>query len=90
VVLCRGLELLDQLPGRRGTALRKELGLTPAEVSDWDNISRRMYIPFHGDGIISQFEGYLGCLLLSGLRILIGSSPERTETRDREVQEIFS
>jgi trehalose/maltose hydrolase-like predicted phosphorylase len=57
-VLCRGLELLDQLPARRCTALQRELGLTPTEVGRWDDISRRMYIPFHGDGIISQFEGY--------------------------------
>ncbi len=32
----------------------------------------------------------VGCLLLSGLRILIGSSTERTESRDWEVQEILS
>jgi len=57
-VLCRGLELLDQLPPQRGAALRKELGLTPGEISRWDDISRRMYVPFHGDGIISQFDGY--------------------------------
>jgi len=24
----------------------------------WDDISRRMYVPFHDKGIISQFEGY--------------------------------
>ena len=57
-VLCRGLELLDLLPAQRRAALQEELGLTPAEVSRWDEVSRRMYIPFHGDGIISQFEGY--------------------------------
>jgi alpha,alpha-trehalase len=57
-VLCRGLELLDHLPARRGAALRKELCLTAAELSRWDDISRRMYIPFHDDAIISQFEGY--------------------------------
>jgi hypothetical protein len=32
----------------------------------------------------------MGCLLLSGLRILIGSSTERTGSRDWEVQEILS
>jgi Family of unknown function (DUF6308) len=32
----------------------------------------------------------LGCLLLSGLRILIGSSPERTGSHGWEVQEILS
>jgi trehalose/maltose hydrolase-like predicted phosphorylase len=24
----------------------------------WDEISRKLFVPFHGDGIISQFEGY--------------------------------
>ncbi len=24
----------------------------------WEDISRRMFVPFHDDGIISQFEGY--------------------------------
>ena len=28
------------------------------ETARWDDISRRMFVPFHGDGIISQFEGY--------------------------------
>ena len=28
------------------------------EIARWDDISRRMYVPFHDDGIISQFEGY--------------------------------
>src|SRR5690606_9063766 len=31
--------------------------LTAAELAQWDDVSRRMYVPFH-DGIISQFEGY--------------------------------
>jgi len=57
-VLCRSLELLGQLPARRRAALQKELDLTPAEVDRWDDISRRMYVPFHADGIISQFDGY--------------------------------
>jgi Transposase IS116/IS110/IS902 family len=32
----------------------------------------------------------LGCLLLSGLRILIGSSPERTGSSVREIQDVFT
>lgn len=34
------------------------LGLSEEEIARWDEISRRMYVPFHDDGIISQFEGY--------------------------------
>ena len=26
-------------------------------MSQWDHVSRRMFVPFH-DGVISQFEGY--------------------------------
>ncbi len=33
-------------------------GLTADEVARWRDISRRMYVPFHDDGMISQFEGY--------------------------------
>ena len=28
------------------------------ELERWEEISRKLVIPFHGDGIISQFEGY--------------------------------
>jgi trehalose/maltose hydrolase-like predicted phosphorylase len=57
-VLCRALELFDQLPAQRRAGLQRDLGLTQSEVIRWGRVSRRMYIPFHDDGIISQFEGY--------------------------------
>ncbi len=57
-VLSRALDLLGQLPAVRRAALRRELGLSQTEVAHWEDVSRRMYIPFHGDRIISQFEGY--------------------------------
>ncbi len=38
--------------------LRARLGITAAETATWDRLSRRMFVPFHGDGIISQFAGY--------------------------------
>ena len=28
------------------------------ERAHWEDVSRKMHVPFHGDGIISQFEGY--------------------------------
>ena len=34
------------------------LGISDAELALWEDMSRRMFVPFHGDGIISQFEGY--------------------------------
>jgi beta-phosphoglucomutase family hydrolase len=57
-VLCRAIEVLDVLPDIRRAELTTRLGLSTQEIGRWDDISRRMYVPFHGDGIISQFEGY--------------------------------
>ena len=57
-VLCRALEVLDLLPDMRRAELMTRLGLSADEFARWGDISRRMYVPFHDDGIISQFEGY--------------------------------
>ncbi|QYG93540.1 glycoside hydrolase family 65 protein [Iamia sp. SCSIO 61187] len=51
-------EVLPLLPEDRAHELRQRLGITDDELATWDDMSRRMYVPFHGDGIISQFEGY--------------------------------
>ena len=51
-------EVLDLLPASRRDALRARLGLRDEEIALWDEMSRKMFVPFHGDGIISQFEGY--------------------------------
>ena len=51
-------EALSLLPQSRVNALRERLGLTDEELRTWEDMSRRMFVPFHGDGIISQFEGY--------------------------------
>ncbi|HEX5847656.1 MAG TPA: glycosyl hydrolase family 65 protein [Rubrobacter sp.] len=52
------LEMLDLLPEKRRDALRAATGLTDDELRLWDEMSRKMFVPFHDDGIISQFEGY--------------------------------
>ena len=57
-VLCRALDVLDLLPDIRRAELMTRLGLSADEIARWGDISRRMFVPFHGDGIISQFEGY--------------------------------
>jgi trehalose/maltose hydrolase-like predicted phosphorylase len=51
-------DLLSLLPGSRAEALRDRLGITDEELATWRDMSRRMFVPFHQDGIISQFEGY--------------------------------
>ncbi len=57
-VLCRALEVLDLLSAVRRAELTTRLGLPAEEIARWGDISRRMIVPFHDDGIISQFEGY--------------------------------
>ena len=51
-------EVLDLLPKSRREVLRVRIGLRDDEIERWREISRKMFVPFHGDGIISQFEGY--------------------------------
>jgi trehalose/maltose hydrolase-like predicted phosphorylase len=51
-------EVLGLLPERRRKSLCARLGLADDEIETWEEMSRKMFVPFHGDGIISQFEGY--------------------------------
>jgi beta-phosphoglucomutase family hydrolase len=57
-VLSHALDLLDALPTERRQSLREALRIEQQEIELWDEISRKMRIVFHDDGIISQFEGY--------------------------------
>jgi alpha,alpha-trehalase len=57
-VLWRAPQVLEMLPGQRRDELSRLLGLRREELERWDEISRRMLIPFHDGDIISQFEGY--------------------------------
>jgi len=50
--------VLGLLTERRRDTLRAKLDLTDEEIATWQAMSEKMYVPFHGDGIISQFEGY--------------------------------
>jgi trehalose/maltose hydrolase-like predicted phosphorylase len=50
--------LLRLLPASRREVLLARMDLGEDEVRRWEEMSRRMFVPFHGDGIISQFEGY--------------------------------
>ena len=56
--LHRALDALDWLAEDRRTELIEQLRIGDDELRRWDDISRRMFVPFHEDGIISQFEGY--------------------------------
>lgn len=57
-VLCRAMESLELIGEDRKRELLEDLSLEPDELSRWDEISRKMFVPFHDNGIISQFEGF--------------------------------
>jgi trehalose/maltose hydrolase-like predicted phosphorylase len=52
------LEVIERLPERARRSLCAKIGLTENEVQMWRDMSHRMFVPFHENGIISQFEGY--------------------------------
>ena len=52
------VKLVALLPASRAEELRERLGIGDDELAVWRDMSRRMFVPFHDDGIISQFEGY--------------------------------
>ena len=50
--------LLGILPERRRRTLCEQLDLTNQEIETWKEMSRKMYVPFLADGVMSQFEGW--------------------------------
>ncbi len=57
-VLERAREALGKLPLQYHRDVLSELSLDDEELGRWKEIARKLFVPFHGDGIISQFEGY--------------------------------
>lgn len=57
-VLARAFDVLAALPEERRRELRETLALEDDELARWDDVSRRLRVAFHGEGLISQFEGY--------------------------------
>ncbi|MFW5678469.1 MAG: glycoside hydrolase family 65 protein [Rhodosalinus sp.] len=57
-VLSRAEDVLELIPQDERQRLCERLHLSPEELAHWGDVSRRLFIPFHEDGIISQFEGY--------------------------------
>jgi trehalose/maltose hydrolase-like predicted phosphorylase len=53
----RAQDALRVLPAGARDELVRRLCLTADERRTWDDIGRRMFVPFH-DGLISQFAGY--------------------------------
>ncbi|MBR7825616.1 glycoside hydrolase family 65 protein [Actinospica sp. MGRD01-02] len=57
-LLERAGALLKMLPTARHAELSEALGLTAEEIELWGHVAQRLYVPFHDDGVISQFAGY--------------------------------
>jgi beta-phosphoglucomutase family hydrolase len=56
--LAHGLRVLEILGEKRRAELVAELGLTDEELHRWGEVSRKLYVPFFGDGLIAQFEHF--------------------------------
>jgi len=57
-IFWRALDMLELLPENRKRFIMEDLNLQQEEVDHWDELSRKIRVIFHDDGIISQFEGY--------------------------------
>jgi trehalose/maltose hydrolase-like predicted phosphorylase/beta-phosphoglucomutase-like phosphatase (HAD superfamily) len=59
-VLLRALQTLDELPPHYRREVTGELGLGAGELDRWRDITRKMRVVFHENGVLAQFEGYEG------------------------------
>jgi trehalose/maltose hydrolase-like predicted phosphorylase/beta-phosphoglucomutase-like phosphatase (HAD superfamily) len=57
-VLQRALEALAVLPPHYRHELIEELTIGDEELVRWRDLTRKMKVVFHADGVLSQFEGY--------------------------------
>ncbi len=52
------MHVLHELTDDRRHELTDQLEIRHGEIDRWKRIAQRMFVPFHGNGIISEFEGY--------------------------------
>ena len=57
-MLRRSATLLKRLNDNDNGRTYGRLRIRANELEHWDRLSRRLRVPFHADGVISQFEGY--------------------------------
>jgi trehalose/maltose hydrolase-like predicted phosphorylase/beta-phosphoglucomutase-like phosphatase (HAD superfamily) len=57
-VLQRALEALEDLPPHYRQEVVEELTIRDDELDRWRDITRKMKVVFHADGVLTQFEGY--------------------------------
>ncbi len=51
-------DVLAVLAGHDCNDVDARLRVRPEEPAEWVHLSRRLAVPMHGDGVISQFDGY--------------------------------
>ena len=56
--LQRALDILALLPTEKKKALQSKLEISQNALARWTDITRKMRVVFHGDGMLSQFEGF--------------------------------
>jgi alpha,alpha-trehalase len=57
-LLERARDVLELLPEDDRRAICDRLGIGAEEPDAWEEIGCNLFVPFHADGILSQFEGY--------------------------------
>jgi trehalose/maltose hydrolase-like predicted phosphorylase/beta-phosphoglucomutase-like phosphatase (HAD superfamily) len=57
-VLLRAMRALNELPPHYRQEVITELRLGAEELDRWRDITRKMRVIFHDDGVLAQFEGY--------------------------------
>ncbi len=57
-VLLRAIQALDELPPHYRDEVIGELALGADELDRWRDITSKMRVVFHQDGVLTQFEGY--------------------------------
>jgi trehalose/maltose hydrolase-like predicted phosphorylase len=57
-VLKKAMETMTLLDEYRTRELRNDLHIDDSELNRWMDITEKMFVPFHEEHIISQFEGY--------------------------------
>ena len=66
-VLQRALQALDELPPHYRQEVMTQLSLDADELGRWADITGKMRVVFHDDGVLAQFEGYDGCDRSTGM-----------------------
>src|SRR5690606_38174591 len=54
----KSIAIIDMLSEYRKKELMELLEISDNDLQHWRKVSSLMFIPFHANGIISQFEGY--------------------------------